>query len=133
MEAVTIHDSTPNGVLSFDLADLLRIAGPSALASIWRCRGVEAIGPDASRLHAASDDGRSLSGEALIDIAAGVTQVIDGDFVAEHSNDGPPWLVIRAVDSTLYIVITNDHALIARIRTEFGDVRNSPDDGEAPP
>lgn len=131
MEAVTIHDSTPNGVLSFDLADLLRVAGSNARASIWRCRAVEAVGPRADPLHAASDDARSLSGEELIDIAAAVTQVMDGDFIAKRSNEEVPWLLIRAVDSTLYVVVTSDRALIARIRAEFRDVRDSPDDAES--
>jgi len=131
MKAVTIHDSTPNDVLSFDLADLLRIAGPSVRESTWRCHAVEAIGPQADLLHAASDNGRSLSGDELIDIATEVTQIIDGDFVAERSNEGAPWLVIRAVDSTVYVVITNDHALIERIRAKFRDVRDSPEDAEA--
>lgn len=132
MEAVTIHDLNPNNVLSFDLIDLLRIAGAGARASTWRCHAVEASGPRADVLHAASDEGRSLGGHELADIAAEVTQVITGDFAAEHPNASAPWLVIRAVDSSFFVVITEDHALIDRLRGAFRDVRDSPDDAEAP-
>jgi rRNA-processing protein FCF1 len=36
--------------------------------------------------------------------------------------------MIRAVDSTDYVVATNDESLIARVRGRFRDVRDSPDD-----
>jgi len=131
MEAVTIHDADPSGRLSFDLADILQVVGARARSSTWRCRSVECVGPQADILHEASDDGHTLSGDGLLDAAAGVTQVIDGEFIATGSDGGEPWLIVRAVDSSLYVVVTDDHDLRARLRMRFRDVRDSSGDAEA--
>jgi|SRR6185437_9467867 len=131
MEAVTIHDADPSGPLSFDLTDILQVAGARARSSTWRCRSVECVGPLADVLHEASDDGHTLSGDGLLDAAAGVTQVIDGAFTATGPEGGEPWLVVRAVDSSLYVVVTDDRELLARLRARFRDVRDSPGDAGA--
>lgn len=128
MKAVAIHDTSPAGALSFDLADLLLVAGPRARESTWQCQLVECVGALADVLHSMSDRGIAISGDALVHIASGVTQVIDGEFIAQRPDETAPWLIIRAIDSTCYVVISDDHALIDRIRARFQDVRDSLDD-----
>jgi hypothetical protein len=131
MTAVTIHDLRVLGesrVLAFDLIDILSLAETDAASSSWKCGNVECVGGLADELHLASNSGLSLSGSQLLRLAAGVSQIIDGDFEACRPGDAHPWLMIRAVDSTDYVVATNDESLIARVRGRFRDVRDSPDD-----
>jgi hypothetical protein len=125
--AVTIHD-TRDRVLAVDLIDILRLAGPDAQSSLWRCRNIECIGDLAEELHHASENGSVLTGLELIRVAGGVEQIIDGDFEAYRLGESVPWLVVRAIDSAEYVVITQDERLLTRIRERFRDVRDSPDD-----
>ena len=126
--AIRIRDTDDNHLLAFDLIDLLRIAGPAVATHRWICRDVEAFGPSAEALHAASDLGTVLSGDELIRIASGISQVIDGDFRTIAEPGAPTWLRIRAIDSTEYVVATADEAVLAQIRAAFHDVRDLPDE-----
>ena len=104
-QAVTIHDIRDR-VLAFDLIDILRIAGPDAESSSWRCRNVECTGDLAEELHRASDAMSALTGAEMLRLAGGVLQIIDGDFEAYSASETRPWLVVRAIDSSEY----GDHA-----------------------
>jgi hypothetical protein len=126
-QAVTIRDIDERGILAVDLIHVLRLAGTRASASRWRCSWVECVGPGADGLHAVSD-GRVVTGAELIALVEHVDQVIDGEFVATDDGDAGPWLVVRAVDSTEYAVITDDDDLLLRIRATWRDVRESPGD-----
>ncbi len=130
MPAISIRDRRADGVLRFDLLDLLRLIGPAATASQWMCSGVEATGNLAAELHDAADHGTPLSGADLLRIASGVLQVVDGDFEATAEPGQPPWLRIRAIDSAELVVITTDLELLARIRASYDDVRDSPEDDD---
>jgi diaminopimelate decarboxylase len=125
--AVTIYDIR-DGVLAFDLIDILRIVGPDAKSSSWRCRNVDCSGDLAEELHRVSDAESAVSGAEMLRLASGVLQIIDGDFEAYRADEKRPWLVVRAIDSTLYAVITQDGGLLARVRERFRDVRDSPHD-----
>lgn len=126
-QAVTIHDARDH-ILAFDLIDILRLAGTDVESSSWRCRNVECTGDLAEELHRVSDAGSTLSGTEMRRLAGGVLQIIDGDFEAYSAGEMRPWLVVRAIDSSEYAVITRDDRLLARIRERFRDVRDSPDD-----
>ena len=128
MAAISIRDLGANGVLSFDLIDLLRLAGPAVAASSWLCSGVEATGPRADEIHAAADCGVVLGGDELLRIASGISQVIDGDFRAMTGPGAQPWLRIRAIDSSEFVVIGTDEAVLARISAAYRDVHPSPED-----
>ena len=130
MEAVTIHDTRPLGsisVLTYDLADLLALAGPDALASSWSCKIVECLGPRADEIHRAAESG-SVKGARLAELAAGITQTIDGVFEATLPDEDRPWLVLRAIDGCYFVVVTRSGPLLAEVRRQFRDVRPSPED-----
>lgn len=126
-QAVTIHDIRDR-VLAFDLIDMLRLAASDAESSSWRCRNVECTGDLADELHCVSDAESAVTGAEMLRLAGGVAQVIDGDFEACRPGETRPWLIVRAIDSSEYTVITQDEHLLARVRERFSDVRDSAHD-----
>lgn len=130
MEAVTIHDTQPLGtitVLAYDLADLLALAGSDALTSSWSCEMVECLGPGAEELRRVAEAG-PISGSRLAELAAGVTQTIDGVFEATLPGEDRPWLVLRCIDGCYFVLVTRSAPLLAAVRERFRDVRPSPED-----
>jgi hypothetical protein len=127
VKAVSIWDLDERGVLAIDLVDVLELAGPDAIASLWQCNRVEAIGVAAVRMHAISD-GPLIRGKDLLAMARDVHQVVDGEFTAVRMVGNDPWLIVRAVDSTQYAVVTDSDDLLVRLRSTFKDVRDSPGD-----
>jgi hypothetical protein len=131
MRAVTVHDLKRldgGSVLAFDLIDVLRLAEPGAGDSRWRCRYIDRVGEHAAGVHGSSDSGAIVPGDELLRLASGVDQVIDGDFVAFRHGADRPWFVVRAIDSTLYVVATEDGVLLDRVRERFRDVRDAPEE-----
>jgi hypothetical protein len=92
---------------------------------------VECVGELAVTLHTAFERGAAISGGELVSTAGGVTQAIDGDFIATRRGETAPWLVVRAVDSSFYVVLSDDHGFIDELRARFRDVRAAPDDVES--
>ena len=133
MDAVTIHDTRQvRGLtlLAYDLADLLALAGTEGHASIWTLAGViEALGPRAEELQLAADAG-SVSGARLAELAAGVTQTIEGTFEATRPGESRPWLVLKSIDGCYFVVISSNRDLMSQVRRRFRDVRPSPADSE---
>lgn len=83
MRGVTISNKDDRNVLAIDLRHLLMGLGKKGLESNWRLNDVEAIGGSAAdAMHDLSDRAESVTGEALIKLANGVAQVIDGEFSA---------------------------------------------------
>ncbi len=131
MNAVTIHDlrtMPPVGVLAIDLIDVLRLAESAARASVWTCDGVEAVGEGADELEGVATRHAAIGGDEMFRLASGVDQIIDGWFSAASAAGESPWLIVQAVDSSLYVVITDDVGLMSRILQQFTDVRPSPED-----
>jgi hypothetical protein len=131
MEAVTIHDLRPSGgvrILAVDLIDILRLCEPEVAASSWRLHAVECFGDLAGDLERLAESDAMISGQELLRLASGVHQIIWGDFEAYQAGEDRFWLVVRAIDSTVYVVITEDQQLLERVRARFQDVRSSPED-----
>jgi hypothetical protein len=128
MAALSIYDLrtvAAGSFLAVDLVDILHLCDSQVQASNWHVSDVECIGEGADELRAISDSGRPLGGEELLRLAGSVSQVIDGDFQGFLNAAPRPWLIVRAVDSTFYVVITNDAVVLSKIRTRFKDVRES--------
>ncbi|MDR3457550.1 MAG: hypothetical protein P4N60_08900 [Verrucomicrobiae bacterium] len=130
MHAVTIHDTIIREkvqFLGFDLRDILSLARDRVNASTWVCDHVECIGRTSGDIHSASESGAELPGGRLLDLADGIDQTIDGAFSAYLSSERP-WCVIRAVDGSEFVVITDDMTFLSELRRRFADVRDSPED-----
>jgi hypothetical protein len=133
LEAVTIHDMRPLGdgqVMAVHLIDILRLWEPEILASSWRVSCVDCLGDLADEFVRLGDANGTISSPELLRLASGVCQVIEGDFEAYRPHEEQPWLVVRAIDSTLYVVITEDAQLLDRVRSRFSDVRPAPEEAE---
>lgn len=127
MRGVTISDLDEQNVLTVDLVDVLRLLGEVVLESRWKLRGVEALGGTAaSELQQLSDAQSEIDGRTLIKLAADVDQVVDGEFRGFRDGDSRPWIVIRAVDSSAYDVLTEDDRIVERIRGRFRAVSEIP-------
>lgn len=123
---LTISDADARGVLSFDLRDVLGLVPQSETDSAWEVSGAEAVGPSARDLHDASDAEVRLSHRRLCEIAAGLKQTLGGEFRSFRAGEPEPWLVVRAVDSSVFDVISSDPALIELVRRRFEHVREYP-------
>lgn len=128
MIGITILDtlSKETGRL-FDLRDILAALGADAELSRWRIAGVDCLGREAAEaLHEASDRGSCLDGSRLGVLARDVDQIIDGEFAGYLPGVGAPWIVIRAVDSSAYDVVTDRQDVLLRLTSRFSRVRDIP-------
>jgi hypothetical protein len=112
--------------LSFDLTEIFSAIGDPVIASTWKCHNVECTGENAQRLHELSEGGLSVSGKELVEIVAGIFQTIDGEFEAYRDGKEKPWLVVNAVDSSWFEVLSVDSAVLESIRSSFQDVSQLP-------
>ena len=131
MEAVTVWDTKDAGsghrTLSFDLVDILKLVEPELPGSEWQLeKVVEAVGEASRDFDRLCETSEPIQGPELLALASRVDQIVDGDF--RGIRFGELWLRIRAIDSTEYVVITNDESILSRIRGRFSDVRESPED-----
>lgn len=127
MKGIEIKDSTEDGnALSFDIRELIAVIGEPALVSSWQCKYLECFGDNAEKLHEISDKEQHISGEELMQIASGIYQTVDGEFEAYCDKAEKPWLVIRAIDSSSFDVITSDLEILERVRRNFQDVTDLP-------
>ena len=127
MRGVQIHDMNESGhVLAVDLQHMLDLFGERAIQSRWRASEVWATGREmgeaAVELERLADGQTFIAGEHLSRIAHDLVQVIDGEFSAFESGSDLPWLIIRAVDSSLYEVFSTEPAVLDRVRASFQKV-----------
>ena len=110
------------------LLDVLRLLGERGGKSVWLLKNLEvAPSPSADRLHDASDRGLWVPGAELLELAAGYTQVIDGELIAHDSPEDVPWVVLRAVDGTEWDVHSEDESLLSQIAAGVPDARPVPE------
>lgn len=122
-------------MLAVDLRDLIRLFAPRSLRTSWTVSTVksgvpghewfEATGEGGEFLEAMAQLGARISGPEMASLAERTRQVIWGEFSARFPPDenGTPWLVIRAIDSTFYEVETTDPSILKLVRQPFRDVR----------
>ncbi len=138
MTALRAYDIKDH-VLALDLKDLLRLLAPGSLEACWVVSTVkspkpghewfEATGEGGERLEGLAQEDGQLSGSDLAALAANTRQVIWGEFVGlAPTQSDKPWVIIRAVDSTFYEIVSDDEAVLSKIGSTYKDVRT----GEAP-
>lgn len=126
MRGIVIRDLTESGCLAIDLRHVVDLLGIRGIQSQWLVSGVWATGEqEPSELKQISNAETSISGQELSRMANGVYQVIDGEFAGFENGSDQPWIVIRAVDSSFYEVLSSDQHVLGMIRDSFSDVSDS--------
>jgi hypothetical protein len=69
--------------------------------------------------------GELVDGAELLAATERLQQVIDGRFEGLE-NQNTPWVVVRAVDSSWWEVLSNDQAVLDSVRGRFKVVENLP-------
>ncbi|UVC10644.1 hypothetical protein IHQ71_08695 [Rhizobium sp. TH2] len=121
---------TAGSALSFDLRDVLALLAPRSLEAAWSLSAVDAgfpsfdaTGPGGERLEAMAQTGEPVSGKALMAAAQDTVQVIWGAFTAYlPAIHGRQWVIIRAIDSSFYEIITDDREVVSKIEARFNAV-----------
>lgn len=134
MATLWIHDLKET-CLAFDLVDLLELLSPKSLQTSWTISTVKSIDPNQEWFEATGEAGKKLeelaerdakiTGSELLKFARESYQVIWGEFLAS-SNDVEMdiWVIIRAIDSSFFEIVTLDEVVIRKIKTHFRDVRH---------
>lgn len=63
----------------------------------------------------------------LLQLAASITQVIDGLFEGYDQGAPKPWIIMEAVDSSAFDIQTEDEDVLAKIREHFKEVSVLPE------
>jgi hypothetical protein len=148
--AVEIHDLDERNVLAFDLPELLDVLGDRVSALDWIVADYDSVTEDekvaafANAVYEAQSatprGGVRLASSELRALADESRQTIDGQFIGipPESTIAPyeavdlrtfpvsdAALVIKAVDSSFWVVITKFERDVALIRARFRDVREA--------
>ena len=127
MHGITITDYTDDNLLAVDLVDIFRLLGSEVEDTEWELSEVESVGNTAAdELHRLAGTKARVPGQTMLQLAAGVTQIIDGVFTGYRGGQDQPWIIIEAVDSSAYDVQSEDEAVLARIRQRFNHVADLP-------
>lgn len=118
MIGVTILDRDQYGTLVPTLSELLTLLTGPAMLLTWILSDVEAVGSEAEALQEAAEADRRLTFDELLQLAKGVAQVIDGEFVGYDSHQEKR-LVIRAVDSSAFDVESDDETVVRLVEGKF--------------
>ena len=109
-----------------DLIDILALLGPQAEESDWEIADLECVGAAAEQLYQFAEENTRVRGCTLLQLAADVTQVIDGVFSGYRSGESRPWVRVRAVDSSAYDVESDEEAVLTRMKQRFQEVAELP-------
>jgi hypothetical protein len=142
---VTVHDLAPQGYLAFDLRDILCCLGPVLYSYSWLiteldCTGAETE-PFAQAVARNREQGLVLSAEEFWSAAQKIQQTIDATAIGipkkayssqELNGLRDIWrfpetqaqLVIRAVDSSYFEIMTKDYHTVHLMKQCFKDVQD---------
>jgi len=117
-----IRDGTEQGGgLTFDLPEILGALGQKAQSWVWRGRDVRYVSRnerDVAVIQALAE-GRAVDGVEFVTGLEQLLQTIDGEFEATEPGRPAPTVVIRAVDSSWWEVLSDDATVLAAIRQRF--------------
>jgi hypothetical protein len=135
MWAVEIHGLHRSDAPVLDLRDILEALGATPSKLDWLVLDFDPVTDD-PRTEAIADEvyeqrptGVRLTFAELSELAAKTRQTIDGQFVGVLPSSSPAiaeaQIVLKAIDSSFWIVIAKSPDDVAAIRSHFRDVRDS--------
>jgi hypothetical protein len=119
-----IRDGTEpdgRGGLDFDLRDILETLGRTARVCTWRGSDIQYISRDERDVAPieALAKGNAVSGDDLIDGIGQLSQIIDGQFEGTEPDSSTPLVIIRAIDSSWWEVLSDDETVLGAVRRRF--------------
>ncbi len=140
---LSIHDRSPDGFLSFDLKDILLCLGPSIRDYSWLITELDCIGEDAERIGESVEKnkkGLNISADDLVEVSQRIHQTIDATIIGtrrkedldslrngftglEHFPQDKTEVIIRAIDSSFFEVITKNQEHVRRLEKCFKNIR----------
>ena len=126
MLGVTITDRKEDNSLAVNLVDILHLLGTLTEDTEWEISEVECLGAAADKMHSLSDRQARVSGQTLLDLAANLTQIIDGVFKGYRGSGEQPWITVQAVDSSAYDVESEDEKVLMLMQQHFKQVADIP-------
>jgi hypothetical protein len=118
MSGITFPSWTDDGPV--ELLEILELLGDRGRQATWRLRSLEVAPSDAAQqLHAHSDREDDITGDELLRLADRKPQLIDGVLEAWLPDADAPWVVIRAIDSTSWDLLSEDAQVLDEARTRF--------------
>jgi hypothetical protein len=133
MRRYEIYDQDADGVLLFDLKDVLTHIPEAGHFQYWRLMELEAVGPDVLSIEGAvakSKGGASLSWSVLLELAGSFEQVInlrlaggDQSTAGNENETREGGLLLEVLDSTFWAVETNIEIVGAWLVSSFKHVR----------
>jgi hypothetical protein len=142
---VSIHDMAPQGYLSFDVKDILHCLGPGIHDYSWVITELDCTGKEAQPLCDAVERSRGqglmISADELLPASHKFFQTIDATLIGVPKKvynsqelkgtcdigsfpEAPAQVVIRAVDSSYFEVITKNYNHVQLVKKCFQDVRD---------
>jgi len=126
MKGIRIKDLHEGKYLSFDLVDVLPLLGERATRSKWL---VSDIWATMKQIDQSMELDRSwFSWEELQSLATGAQQIIDGRFEGYEVDEEKPWVIVLAVDSSYWEIISSDTEVIEAVAARFFQVEILSDD-----
>jgi hypothetical protein len=127
---VAIKDRTPEGLLAFDLSDILECLAPRIESCEWIAFDVDFVGESFVA------EGELLTTRTLLDRSRSIEQTIDGKFLAYHERpvvakarqdyshfpESKAVLAVVALDSSYFEVCTKDSENIRLLKSRFSEV-----------
>ena len=141
---LSIHDQSPDGFLSFDLKDILLCLGPSIRDYSWLITELDCVGEDTEGICETVEKnkkkGLNISAEGLIEVSQRIRQTIDATIIGtrtkedleslrngfrdlEHFPQDRTEVIIRAIDSSFFEVITKNPEHVHRLEECFKNIR----------
>jgi hypothetical protein len=144
---VTIHDrDSQRHQLSFDLQEILRCLGPGIHSYVWAITDLDCTGVEAQSFCDAVEESRRrgnalvISWDELIAACRKFDQTLDATIIGIPQKayapealaaiselalfpKSPAVLIIRAIDSSIFEVITKNHDQVESLKSCFRDVR----------
>jgi len=105
-----------------DVHNIILALGDRAMKSVWQVSGVDCFGENAEELWLLDDNKKSVAGNDLLRITAGISQTIDGYFRAFDKGSTAHWFYMRAWDGNGFYMEMNDHKIKGDLLTRFQGV-----------
>jgi tetratricopeptide (TPR) repeat protein len=114
-----------------DFYRLVAAFGDRSLRSTWFGGGVDCNGETADQLYALTAQNLPIEGDDFLRLAAGIRQIMAGDFQAFDPGEDSPWVFLRTWEGNGFYVETDDPQVEKQLKVHYQAVEEV--EGASPP